>query len=87
MLGMASKLKFNLSYISSKNSRVGNLISLSDSYVYIEGFFLMLHLSSLVLKINRNKQNLFSEIISSHGGKVKRILIIAITKKKGLKIK
>lgn len=42
----------------------------------------MLHLSSLVLKINRNKQNLFSEIISSHGGKVKRILIIAITKKK-----
>lgn len=43
----------------------------------------MLHLSSLGLKINKNNQNLFSEMISSHGVKKK----LSLSLKKLLRIK
>jgi len=42
----------------------------------------MLPISSLILKISRNNQNLFLKMISSYDSEVKRNLIMLITKER-----
>jgi len=69
--------------MSRRNSGVGNVICFSVLCVCIGGvFFLMLPISSLILKISRNNQNLFLKMISSYDSEVKRNLIMLITKER-----